>query len=153
MAPVNNSALKALLDKDGPFPFEFAQQSAQPVYSVEHVHFTFLSLNGPRIVLITAYGTTNTSGWTLPRLQPYIYVQPPPDGIWDFVFVAEPPSGIALDVISHITATYVWTLGEKDFRGVRIHSATKTIEQTVTNEVAQMTELKKMRIRIGDKAA
>lgn len=150
---LQNDVLKSLLTKDGPFPVEFAQQSAQPVLSVEHIHFTFLSLNGPRVVLITAYGTTNSTGWSNGRLQPYIYVQPPPDGIWDFVFVADPPSGLALDVISHISATYVWTLTGNSFQGVRVHSATNTLVEKVTKESHSPIELKKMKYRVGDKAA
>jgi hypothetical protein len=149
---IENRELEALLTKDGPFPFEFAQQSYQPIYRVEYVNLTFLALNGPRIVLISAYGATNTSGWSQFRLQPYIYVQPPLDGIWDFVFVGEPPSGIALDVVSHASATYVWTLGKFDFKGVRVHSATNSVEKTVSDEAKKIIELK-MQYRIGAKAA
>jgi len=149
---IENRQLESLLTKDGPFPFEFAQQSEQPIYRVEHVQLTFLALNGPRIVLVSAYGATNTTGWSHFRLQPYIYVQPPPDGIWDFVFVADPPSGIALDVISHASATYVWTLGKSEFKGVRVHSATNTVERVVGDEAKHVVELK-MNYRIGAAAA
>lgn len=139
---IENRELQSLLTKDGPFPFEFAQQSEKPIYRVEYVHLTFVSLNGPRIVLISAYGATNTTGWSHFRLQPYIYVQPPPDGMWDFVFVADPPSGVALDVISHASATYVWTLGNSEFRGVRVHSATNTASKKVSDEDKHVVELK-----------
>ena len=149
---IENKQLASLLTKDGPFPFEFAQQSEKPIYRVEYVNLTFLALNGPRIVLISAYGTTNTTGWSHFRLQPYIYVQPAPDGIWDFVFVADPPSGIALDVISHASATYVWTLGQSDFRGVRVHSATNTVEKIVSDENKHLVELK-LNYKIGAIAA
>jgi len=149
---IENKQLASLLTKDGPFPFEFAQQSEKPIYRVEYANLTFLALNGPRIVLISAYGTTNTTGWSHFRLQPHIYIQPPTDGIWDFVFVADPPSGIALDVISHASATYVWTLGPSDFRGVRVHSATNTVEKTVSDENKHVVELK-LNYKIGDIAA
>ena len=149
---IENEQLATLLRKDGPFPFEFAQQSEKPIYRVEYVNLTILALNGPRIVLISAYGATNTTGWSNFRLQPYIYVQPPTDGIWDFVFVGDPPSGVALDVISHATATYVWTLGKSDFRGVRVHSATNAIEKVVSEESKRAVELK-VDYKIGDLAA
>jgi hypothetical protein len=149
---IENERLAILLTKDGPFPFEFAQQSEKPIYRVEYVNLTFLALNGLRIVLISAYGATNTTGWSHFRLQPYIYVQPPPDGIWDFVFVGDPPTGAALDVISHATATYVWTLGQSDFRGVRVHSATNAVEKVVTDESKHLVNLK-LTYKIGDLAA
>jgi hypothetical protein len=149
---IRNQDLSTLLEKDGPFPLEFVQQESQPIYSVDHVHFTFLSLNGTRIVLITALGMVTTTGWSQARLQPFIYVQPPPDGIWDFVFVAKPPSGIAADVVSPISTSYVWKLGGYDLKGVRIHSATKTITQKVTDEPKRIAELQ-LEHEIGRKAA
>ena len=149
---IENPVLKSLLTKDGPFPFEFALQSEKPIYRVEYVNLSFIALNGPRIVLISAYGTTNTSGWSHFRLQPYIYVQPPPDGIWDFVFVADPPSGVSLDVISHASATYVWTLGKSDFKGVRVHSATNTVDKIVSDEPKRLVELK-LDYKVGAEAA
>jgi hypothetical protein len=40
---------------------------------------------------ITASGTVPSAGWSNPQLAPYTYVQAPPDGIYDFDFVATPP--------------------------------------------------------------
>jgi hypothetical protein len=77
----------------------------------------------------------------------------PLDSIWDFVFMARPPSGIALDVISPIAATYVWNLGGgDDLKGVRIHSATKTITQKITDEPKRIATLQ-LGYQIGEKAA
>ncbi len=140
----------SILTKDGPFPFEQEQSYSQAVFSVEYVALTKLALNGPRIVLITAYGTTVTPGWSHARLQPFVYIQPPADGIWDFVFVADPPTKPVPEVLSHIAATYVWTLGKSDFKGVRIHSATNKIEKHT--EGVHETILQ-MKYRIGEKAA
>jgi hypothetical protein len=151
VSAIENHELHSLFTKDGPFPFEFALQTEQPGYSVEHIELTLLSLHGRRIALITAYGTTNTSGWSHARLQPYIYVQPPQDGIWDFVFVARPPEGIALDVISPISATYVWTSADVNFQGARVHTATNTLEKKLQKD--QKTIQVTPKYRIGDKAA
>ena len=149
---IKNKELITLLEKDGPFPLEFVQQEFQPIYSVEHAHFTFLSLNRTRILLITAFGMVTTTGWTQGHLQPFIYIQPPPDGIWDFVFVARPPSGVVAEMISPISATYVWKMVGYDLKGVRIHSATKTITQLITDEPKHITEVKSG-FEIGKKAA
>jgi hypothetical protein len=149
---IQNEDLSKLLEKDGPFPLEFLQQEFRPVYSVNHVHFTFLSFGGTRIVLITALGMVTTTGWSQAHLQPFIYIQPPPDGIWDLVFVAKPPSGIVADVVSPICTTYVWKLGGYDLKGVRVHSATNTITQKVTDEPKRIAELH-FDQQIGKKAA
>jgi hypothetical protein len=140
----------SLLGKDGPFPFEEEQSYSQAVFSVEYVGLTMLVLNGPRIVLITAYGTTVTPGWSDARLQPFVYIQPPPDGIWDFVLVAEPPTKSVREVLSHIAATYVWTLGKSEFMGVRIHSSTNTLEK---HKEGVAETILQMKYRIGEKAA
>jgi hypothetical protein len=145
-----NKDLAALLEKDGPFPLEFAQQEFLPVYSVDHVHLTFLSLNGIKIILITAFGRVTTTGWSQAHLQPVMYIQAPPDGIWDFVFVAKPPSGIVAEVVTPIATTYLWK--GYDLKGVRIHSATNTITQKVTDEPKRITDIK-VDTQIGEKAA
>ena len=131
MEPFKNTELSALVGKDGPFPMEFLKRTSQPIRTVDHVHIIELSLNGSRVALITAAGTVTTTGWSDGQLEPYIYVQPPPDGIWDFVFIAEPPSGPAGDVISPIAANYFWLLGSFQLKGVRIHSATNSITKKI----------------------
>lgn len=131
MEPFKNAELNALLGKDGPFPMEFLKRPSQPVRTVDHVHIIELSLNGSRVALITAAGTVTTTGWSDAQLDPYIYIQPPPDGIWDFVFTARPPSGPAGDVISPIAANYFWLLGSFQLKGVRIHSATNSITKKI----------------------
>ena len=133
---IKNEELTALLQKDGPFPLEFVQQEFQPVLSVDHVHITIVSFLGTKYALITALGKVTTTGWTQAHLQPYIYVQPPPDGIWDFVFVAKPPSGPAGDLISPVATTYVWRLGSFKLHGVRVHSATNSITDRIGQAVA-----------------
>src|SRR5438309_5827785 len=47
----------------------------------------------PERLLVAVDGTVATSGWSSPRLAPYYYLTPPTDGIWDFDFVADEPTG------------------------------------------------------------
>ena len=52
-------------------------------------------------LLITATGQVPMPGWSNPELVPYIYIQAPPDGIYDFDFVGEPPRGPALSLAKY----------------------------------------------------
>lgn len=124
---IKNKDLTALLEKDGPFPAEFAQHGSVPVMSVDHVQITEEIFGGTLHYVITATGKVPTTGWTQPHLQSYIYVQPPPDGIWDFLFLATPPPGLAGDVVLPITATTLFRAGSFKLKGVRVHSASNSI--------------------------
>ncbi len=124
---IKNKDLTALLEKDGPFPLEFAQQESVPVMSLEHVQVSEEIFGGTKHVIITAVGKVPTTGWTHPHLQSYVYIQPPPDGIWDFVFLAKPPSGPAGQIVLPIATSYVWKPGGFHLRGVRVHSASNSM--------------------------
>lgn len=77
----------------------------------------------PPKLRITTSGTVPTGGWSNPKLDPYIYIQAPPDGIYDFDFVADPPEGVATQVISPIEAIYIRENLTPDVKGVRIHAS------------------------------
>ena len=78
-------------------------------------------------LLILASGQVPTPGWTDPALEPYVYIQPPPDGIYDFTFVATPPSGPVPQVLSTISVKDQIPL-TPDLKGVRVHGATNSME-------------------------
>lgn len=94
----------------------------------------------PPVLCIDAAGTVPTGGWTNGRLVPYIYVTFPTDGIWDFDFVADEPAGIVTQVISVISATYVWPDYPAGLKGVRIHSSTNKLEELIGKTVLIETE-------------
>ena len=73
----------------------------------------------------TVYGTVASAGWVQPRLAPYTYVQAPPDGIYEFDFVAFPPQGAAAKMMTPIRATVVWPPGA---RGIRVYASTNVQE-------------------------
>ncbi len=97
------------------------------IYSTEDIHLTILKTN-PLTLRIVATGLVNTSGWHSPQLIPYVYVAPPADGIYDFDFCAEPPSGIALNVLLPITAAFQWSPFPLELKGVRIHASSGSRE-------------------------
>lgn len=95
----------------------------KPVMSVASVNISLLKSNPPKLV-ITSSGFVSTSGWSNGRLEPRYYIDFPQDGIQDFDFVADPPEGMALMVISGIAAKPVeWDSPPLDkLRGIRVHS-------------------------------
>jgi len=98
------------------------------IMTVKKVDLTLLKSQPPRLV-INASGFVMTSGWVNGRLEPRFYIQFPADGIQDFDFVADPPEGITLMVISPITAKPVeWDNPPAALKGVRVHAQSNKIE-------------------------
>jgi len=80
----------------------------------------------PPQLQISASGTVPTGGWSHPQLKPHIHIQAPPDGIYDFDFVAARPDGTVPQAISTIHAGYVMRTFPETLKGVRIHAATNS---------------------------
>ena len=91
------------------------------VLEVQNVKLSILE-SVPLKLSITAFGTVPTSGWKNADLIPYIYIQPPPDGIYDYDFVAEPPDQPVPQVITPIVANKVELLLD-DLKGVKVHAS------------------------------
>ena len=62
-----------------------------------------------------------------PDLSPWMYIKPPADGILDLDFVAEPPSGLVLQVFCKIGVVKAFPVPAW-VRGVRVHSSTNSVE-------------------------
>jgi hypothetical protein len=96
------------------------------VMDVKSVDIAILKINPP-LLFVGASGEVPTTGWTNIRLEPYFYIVPPKDGIWDFDFVGNPPTGIAGDVVLPAHASIVLPL-PKWLKGVRVHAAQNSME-------------------------
>jgi len=79
---------------------------------------------------IKADGWTNTSGWKHGQLSPWSYVLPPLDGVIDFDFLAEQPTGIVLQTFTEIEAKFE-TETTETVKGVRIHASQGSLEVPV----------------------
>jgi hypothetical protein len=105
------------------------------IYDVESAIIRILKSNPPQIIVL-AFGRTSSTGWTNPTLGAWYYIDAPKDGIQDFDFTADAPTGISLPVLTPIGADAVitrdpanyWGKG-KPLVGVRIHSRTNAIEE------------------------
>jgi myo-inositol-hexaphosphate 3-phosphohydrolase len=83
----------------------------------------------PPMLSIVAFGKVTTGGWTDGQLVPYIYIAPPANGLYEFDFVATPPTGPATTVISPISASYVWENFPGDMKGVTIYASTNEVSE------------------------
>lgn len=98
------------------------------VTSVSHA----LTKSMPPGLIVVASGNVSSSGWSNGRLIPYVYVLPPKDGIWDFDFIATAPKGIALTVISPMSAQTMIHPMPHWCQGVRVHAGSNKMESSTT---------------------
>jgi hypothetical protein len=110
-------------------------QTPKSILEVTEVRLLVLKSFPPQLQ-IAASGTVPTSGWSNPQLVPYNYVQAPPDGIYDFDFVATPPQDIVTEVITPIRAQYTWPTFPQELVGVRIHSSTNSKVALLNSQVS-----------------
>lgn len=105
------------------------------IYSVEDVRIESLIVvpEHPPMIAVSALGTVATTGWTQPDLAPWMYIVPPRDGILDLDFVATPPTGIVLQVLSKITVVKTFAVPAW-LRGVRVHASQNSIERMLETE-------------------
>jgi hypothetical protein len=99
------------------------------VMNVNDVQLTDL-LSFPARWVITAYGHVPTGGWTNPQLEQRVYVAPPVDGVIDFDFVAQPPGGLAPDIVLPISAHTGVIFLPPWAKGVRVNSASNSITKS-----------------------
>ena len=103
------------------------------VLIVKSVALDIEKTNPPQLI-IQAEGEVNTSGWSNGQLIPYVYVMPPEDGIYEFDFIASPPSPkeTVLPVTSSIKAVpFVWQDFPQELKGVRVYASQNSIESTL----------------------
>lgn len=86
------------------------------IYSVESVTG---SLKDDTATVI-AKGTVTSGGWTNPDLHAVTYIQPPPDGIWDYTFTAQRPTGIGTMALAPIETKPIAIENAKTKKGIRV---------------------------------
>ena len=80
----------------------------------------------PRQLHIRAIGTVPSPGWRTAELIPFVYVQPPADGIYDFAFTARAPKDdaeVGVSSLKDIKVTHVVSPLTDGLKGVRIHAS------------------------------
>lgn len=100
---------------------------ASNVYSVTRVNIE-IAESEPPMLSIHVEGEASTSGWSGFRLEHYVYIQPPPDGIYEADLVGVPPGGIVLQVITPFGFDTTWpNFPREHFKGLRVHAATNSV--------------------------
>jgi hypothetical protein len=94
----------------------------EKIFEVTEVRLFVLESFPPQL-RISASGIVPTRGWSHPQLKPHVHVQPPPDGIYDFDFIAERPGTLVPQMISLIHSDHVMTGFPDTLNGVRIHAS------------------------------
>jgi hypothetical protein len=109
------------------------------IYSVEDVQVEGLMVipENPPAISVSASGKVPTSGWTHADIAPWIYITIPRDGILDLDFIASPPTGIALQVVSKISITKAFPV-PRWVTGVRVHTSTNEMSANIAG--AKMPE-------------
>jgi|GEM_PF-4829033 len=133
----------------GGTPFPWARGAGQvakavPVYAVDMVDVDVAESHPPQYA-IRACGRVTTSGWGPAWLRPIPTKKPPKDGVYEFEFVAIPPSGIALQVISPIaTPTQLWRPADGgEVKGIRVIASTN--EKTAKVEGSEPAKFEEYR--------
>lgn len=85
--------------------------------------------NEPSKPNVICVGVVPSGGWTSPQLIPYVYLNPPSDGIYDFDIVANAPTPEAAVIIitTPITCNYRLEDVPADLKGVKIHTSSNTM--------------------------
>lgn len=94
----------------------------EKVGKVLKVELTIEKILPPNLV-IAAIGEMYSGGWSNPRLEPYVYITPPVDGIYEFDFVVDVPSGPTTEPVEEVKAEFVWEAFPEDhLKGVRVYA-------------------------------
>ncbi|MEO1092664.1 MAG: hypothetical protein AAFX81_18735 [Pseudomonadota bacterium] len=121
------------------------------IHSVDAVDLALQKSLLPNL-LVAATGRAATTGWTVPRLAPFVYVTPPADGILDCDFVATPPAdgSVVLPVLTPVAANLV--IPEVDLAnhwgpglplvGLRVHAAANAKVALVGTDAAGMERMR-----------
>jgi len=101
------------------------------IFQVDSVKLKLLKSNPPQLQVISN-GTVSTPGWDFPELK--LQKEKPKDGIYQFDFLAKPPTDLIPQILMPITAAYIFKEIPGDFKGVRINASSNFIEEKKANQ-------------------
>jgi hypothetical protein len=105
-----------------------ANNNSEPILDIKTAGIEVLK-TGPRFYQVNVDGDASTPGWSMQELRPVPSISPPHSGIFEFAFVATPPGGVVIQLVTPISikANPWHGSAPPNFRGVRIDSKTNCI--------------------------
>ena len=73
---------------------------------------------------------------------PWVYINPPEDGIWDFDFIADAPAGISIPVISYISTEPFMLETPSWLKGIRVHASTNALTSEINETILSQEKVK-----------
>jgi hypothetical protein len=102
------------------------------VNRIDSVNLELIKTNLPSLLIIVK-GQNLNSGYTNIRLDPFVYVHPPLDGIWEFTMIGEVPH-ITDQVITDVSAEYTWKDFPKGLKGIKVYGQTNSKTAMLVHE-------------------
>lgn len=103
---------------------------AEKILEVAKVTLVIQKTNPPRLV-INVKGIVRSGGWSNPDLSQIVHIVPPEDGIYQFDFVADAPTGIVTQALEEIEAEFVWEDFPTELKGVKISASSNSITENI----------------------
>lgn len=88
----------------------------------------------PPNLIISADGIVNSGGWKNGQLVPFIYIAPPVNGIYEFDFIADRPTGMVTQALTPIKAEFTWEDFPLELNGVKIYSSDNDLVTRLDSE-------------------
>lgn len=94
----------------------------EKINEVTAVTLNILKKNPP-LLEVNSSGMVRSGGWTNGQLEAFVYITPPADGLYEFNFVADPPTGASTDAMTPIYAPpFLWDDFPMELKGVKVYA-------------------------------
>jgi len=108
------------------------------IYRIEQIQLNLMKSNPPQLGVFVQ-GQVTSSGWTNPRLVP-LESDLAEDGILDLEFLADPPTGISMPVLTSVAADFVWDKEADRVLGARVVARTNEMTSLLNERPPMTTE-------------
>jgi hypothetical protein len=107
------------------------------IMNVDEVRVVVFKAGAVNLFAVYAKGHVPTTGWTNIELDQFFYIVPPVDGIMDFDFTGNAPSGIVGQVVLPVTASAVNRMPNW-LKGVRVIAKENAMEAAVGKSIPHL---------------
>ncbi len=101
---------------------------------IDTVKLQIIKINPPSL-LIKVKGENENNNFTNIRLEPFVYITPPADGIWEFSMVGDAPEFVD-HIHTFVEAEYTWQNFPSGVKGIKVYGATNSVTTSLTDKTA-----------------